>query len=279
MNLSNIKLFLIAISFMFFINCKENDKKILIKKGIVVNEIKENYFKTIDSLALDLNDDGKFDKISIREDYQKNRLLMVELKDINSYKLISSNNQIIGCLTCGYQTGDPYIGLNEIENGFEIEQEHIKMSFIYQQNKILLKKLDVLITKQTENGIEEEHQILSMDKFGKIELFTLIENFEVDLFKKYFKNELVESYILKSCENSRFKIQIEKNDAQYLYKILDETKIILKGVAFINKNQIKLGKIEGTLTNSKIIILNYINLKKDSNFIQCDDEFLTFEKQ
>lgn len=93
-----------------------------------------------------------------------------------------------------------------------------------------------------------------------------------------FKN-MNDLYILKSCENSRFKIQIEKKDLNYFYSILDKSKIILKGNAIINKNQIKLGKIVGTITNSKIIIQNYTDLKKDSNFTQCSEKFLSFEKQ
>lgn len=280
MNSNNIKLLLFATSCIFLINCKQNSDNTSILKENSVIEVESTKYKIIDSLSVDLNNDGNLDKVLVKEDNNFKRLLLVKLKESKIYKLISSNNQIIGCGNCGYQSGDPYIGLNKINNGFEIEQEHIKMSFIYQQDKILLKKIDILRTTGTENGIEEEHQILSMDKFGRIELSNLIENFEVDLLKKYFKNELIESYILKACENSRFEIKIQKNNSKYNFTILDKKKIISKGIAILNQDKIKLGKIEGTISNNSIVILNFdTKINQEPHFTQCGEKNLTFIKQ
>lgn len=93
------------------------------------------------------------------------------------------------------------------------------------------------------------------------------------------ENDITGLYVLNSCENSRFKIEIEKNDTNYLFSILDKTKIISKGKAIINKAQIKFGKIEGILTSDKIVIQNYGNSKNQYNhFTQCDEKYLSFIK-
>jgi hypothetical protein len=108
----------------------------------------------------------------------------------------------------------------------------------------------------------------------------------VVLNRKKGKNEIIKTnikennfegtYVLKSCENSRFTIRIIKN-TDYIYSILDKNKTISKGKAIISKFQIKFGKIEGVISEDKIVIQNYGNVtNKYNHFTQCDEKYLSF---
>ena len=91
-------------------------------------------------------------------------------------------------------------------------------------------------------------------------------------------------YVLKSCENLRFKIVISKKENQYLYKIFDNKKTIAKGKSTITKNKeyvsIMLGLIGGIFSGSDIQIQNYGNAMNEFiHFTQCDEKYLTFVKK
>jgi hypothetical protein len=93
------------------------------------------------------------------------------------------------------------------------------------------------------------------------------------------ENKINGVYALKSCESSRFSIKIEIKNSKYEYLILDNSKIILRGKALIENRQIKLGKIEGVISDHRIVIQNYGNsMNEYVHFIQCDEKYLTFEK-
>jgi hypothetical protein len=86
-------------------------------------------------------------------------------------------------------------------------------------------------------------------------------------------------YVLKSCESTRFSIKIDIKNSNYEYLILDKSKIILRGKVLINNTQIKLGKIEGVISDNSIVIQNYGNsMNEYVHFTQCDEKYLTFEK-
>lgn len=90
-------------------------------------------------------------------------------------------------------------------------------------------------------------------------------------------------YILKSCENSRFKIIITEKNKIYYYTILDKKKSIAKGKAIVKNNKeytsIMIGLIGGIFTNEDIQIQNYGNAMNEFiHFRQCDEKFLTFIK-
>jgi hypothetical protein len=94
------------------------------------------------------------------------------------------------------------------------------------------------------------------------------------------KNSYEGSYLLESCDQSRFKIKIEKKDLEILYYVFDKSKIILKGKATKNKNIISLGKMSGEFSENKLIIQNYGNSMNDYNhFNQCSEKYLSFIKQ
>ncbi len=106
--------------------------------------------------------------------------------------------------------------------------------------------------------------------------------FRIELIKK--QNNISGLYLLKSCENGRFKIRIDKKNASYLYFILDGQKIISKGK--VNSNQedgvtnLMFGKIEGILKDKVIQIQNYGNSMNEYNhFTQCSEKYLSFIKQ
>jgi hypothetical protein len=291
MNSNKFKFYVLAISCLCFINCKQspNDPVSIKNKKIIVKsnekKIANSNEKIIDSLIIDLNNDGKLDKIEIKEKNNSERTLLVQIKEEKGYKLISNNNEIIGCLTCGFQGGDPYISLNKSNKGFEIELEYIKLSFFYESNALYLKKVDVLKTEPTETGITENHEIFTYEQFGKMNLSDLKKDFIVDLRKRYGKteNNIEGLYILHSCEKSRFKIKIEEKEKVYYFSILDEKKVISKGKAILINNHestsIELGKMGGLYTAESIVIQNYGNSMNEYNhFTQCDQKYLTFEK-
>lgn len=100
---------------------------------------------------------------------------------------------------------------------------------------------------------------------------------------KTIKQEIIGTYILKSCENSRFKIKIEKKSGIYSFLIYDKNKIISKGK--IKKQTIEgstyltFGKIEGLYEDDKIQIQNYGNsMNEYIHFTQCLEKYLSFVK-
>jgi hypothetical protein len=291
MNSNKFKFYVLAISCLCFINCKQspNDTVSIENKKTIVKSNEKKFAnsdeKIIDSLIIDLNNDGKLDKIEIIEKNNSERTLLVQIKEEKGYKLISNNNEIIGCSTCGYQGGDPYISLNKSNIDFEIELEYIKLSFFYESNALYLKKVDVLKTEPTETGITENHEIFTYEQFGKMNLSNLKKDFIVDLRKKYGKteNDIEGLYVLDSCENGRFKININKKGSVYIYSILDGKKIISKGKTSIRSEDgetiVAFGNIAGLYTKNNITVQNYGNSMNEYNhFTQCDQKYLTFEK-
>ncbi len=98
------------------------------------------------------------------------------------------------------------------------------------------------------------------------------------------ENSIEGFYILKTCESSRFKIKIIKQEDIYSYTILDNKKSINKGIVKIenNKNKICLtfGKIVGFYNNDELKIQNYgDSMNEYVHFIQCEEKYLSFIKQ
>ncbi|WP_316633158.1 hypothetical protein [uncultured Flavobacterium sp.] len=92
------------------------------------------------------------------------------------------------------------------------------------------------------------------------------------------------TYVLESCENSRFKIVINKKKNQFFYTIFDKKKSISKGKAIITKHEgyvsIMLGLIGGIYSEGNIQIQNYGNAMNEFiHFTQCDEKYLTFLKK
>lgn len=109
------------------------------------------------------------------------------------------------------------------------------------------------------------------------------ENKCYDKVHRIIKQEIIGSYALKSCENSRFKIKIEKKSGLYSFLIFDKNKIISKGK--VKKQNIDgaiyltFGKIEGLYENDKIQVQNYGNsMNEYIHFTQCQEKYLSFIK-
>jgi len=97
------------------------------------------------------------------------------------------------------------------------------------------------------------------------------------------KDVIVGVYLLKSCENGRFKIKIEKKENLYTYNILDLRSIIEKGNLEVLEEDgivyLIFGKIEGVFDKKSIVIQNYGNsMNEYILFTQCDEKYLSFEK-
>ena len=95
--------------------------------------------------------------------------------------------------------------------------------------------------------------------------------------------EIAGVYVLTSCENSRFKIKIEKKKDEYFFLIFDKNKIISKGkLGKQNEDDtvyLTFGKIGGIYDTDKIQIQNYGNsMNEYVHFTQCGEKYLTFIK-
>lgn len=99
------------------------------------------------------------------------------------------------------------------------------------------------------------------------------------------RDKIIEgTYILKTCENSKFSINIKNMQKNIVFKICDKTKTISKGIVNIDKTEnpitIGLGKIDGMYYGDSIVIQNYGNsMNEYDHFVQCDQKFLTFIKE
>ncbi|RYJ37532.1 hypothetical protein NU08_3524 [Flavobacterium anhuiense] len=95
--------------------------------------------------------------------------------------------------------------------------------------------------------------------------------------------EITGVYALTSCENSRFKIKIEKKAEEYSFLIFDRNKIISKGKVEKQTEDetvyLSFGKIGGIYETNKIQIQNYGNsMNEYAHFTQCGEKYLTFTK-
>ncbi len=139
----------------------------------------------IDSIMIDFNKDGKLDKIFVTElNEMGNRQLIVQLFTKNGYQTIQKNKEIIPCKTCGVQSGNPYIGMEEIKDGFRLFLEFVNYDFLFQKNALFLNKIDLLQTKDTEEGIEEYHEVYTSSDFGTINLSKVPKNIILSLQKQ-----------------------------------------------------------------------------------------------
>jgi hypothetical protein len=104
-----------------------------------------------------------------------------------------------------------------------------------------------------------------------------------DKFAVSADQEITGVYVLTSCENSRFKIKIEKKAGAYLFLIFDKNKIISKGKLKTEKSDdviyLSFGKMGGMYSTNKIQIQNYGNsMNEYEHFTQCDEKYLSFVK-
>lgn len=110
-----------------------------------------------------------------------------------------------------------------------------------------------------------------------------IEGIGISKIHKLEDQKIEGTYVLKSCENSRFKIKIEKKAGVYSFLIFDKKKIISKGK--VKKQKIddvvylSFGKMEGVYDVNKIQIQNYGNsMNEYTHFTQCEEKYLSFTK-
>ncbi|WP_268846642.1 hypothetical protein [Flavobacterium aestivum] len=122
--------------------------------------------------------------------------------------------------------------------------------------------------------------VLSLTSFKSIKL---TENKPTAAMHYITDQEITGVYVLESCENSRFKIKIEKKAGIYSFLIYDKSKIISKGTVKKQKTDdvvyLAFGKMEGIYNENKIQIQNYGNsMNRYAHFTQCDEKYLSFIK-
>ncbi|MCJ7934537.1 MAG: hypothetical protein MUW56_13130 [Chryseobacterium sp.] len=186
-------------------------KKDLKSQTIVTKEI-STHEKVIDSLIVDIDKDGKPDKVIVFEKKPLgNRTIAVQLNTQKIYKTESFNDQIIACSKCGYQSGDPYINLEASNNGFNLILEDRVYSFIFKSDEAFLEKIDILKTKQTSEGIEEEHEIYTPKDFGSLSL----NNFDDDIILKLRNHSKQVSLPLQQEDLDKFEWETDNSLGNY----------------------------------------------------------------
>jgi hypothetical protein len=136
--------------------------------------------------------------------------------------------------------------------------------------------------KECDNWILEKSETIY--KGGKKEAYTTeiptgIDGKEYKIEAKSGYNNFTGIYKLKSCQDSRFKIEISKKQKTYYYLIFDKEKIISKGKVVMSKNNFSIGKIKGVFSSGNLQIVNYDTDPKLLRFTQCNEKHLTFVKK
>ncbi|ASE63768.1 hypothetical protein CEQ15_20950 [Chryseobacterium indologenes] len=211
-NKMKIKLFFISmILSVSLLACKKH----LQSQATIINEPNKQE-KVIDSLLVDINKDGQPDKVIISEKTPTaNRTIAVQLNSQNTYKTISSNNKIIACSTCGVQSGDPYVSLKATDTGFDLIQEDIVYSFSFKSNEVFLEKIDLLKTKQTSEGIDEQHEIYTPEDFGSLTL----SNFNDDIILKLNNHSKQVSLPIQQEDLDKFEWEADNSLGNYNSKL------------------------------------------------------------
>lgn len=214
-NNNNMKLFAI-LTFVLFTQisfaCKESRVKIQNQ-----SEKFETQKKIIDVLNTDLNNDGEFDKVFVEQDEWGKREIIVSINNGTQFDTIAKNNFIIGCATCGNQSGDPFINLQPAASGFDISLEDAIYSFSYLKGEIVLNKIDFLILNKTTEGIEEKHLIFSTKDFGLIKLSNFTNEFVTKLInsKSESSNNQSNKKLGESYQTLPYDNKIDLNNVNY----------------------------------------------------------------
>lgn len=211
-NKMKMKLFFISmILSVSLLACKKD-----LQSQTTITKEPDKQEKVIDSLLVDINKDGQPDKVIISEKTPSaNRTIAVQLNNQNTYKTISSNNKIIACSTCGAQSGDPYINLKATDAGFDLVLEDRVYSFTFKSKDIFLEKIDILTTKQTSEGIEEQHKIYTPEDFGSLNL----SNFNDDILLKLNNHSKQVSLPVQQEDIDKFEWETDNSLGNYNSKL------------------------------------------------------------
>ncbi|WP_017496445.1 hypothetical protein [Flavobacterium sp. WG21] len=130
-------------------------------------------------------------------------------------------------------------------------------------------------------------QKLTFSAIMMVAFLSLVSFKSINQTKNIFRDnsdpDITGVYVLTSCENSRFKIKIEKKAGAYLFLVFDKNKIIAKGKLKKRKSDnvlyLTFGKMGGMYSENKIQIQNYGNsMNEYEHFTQCDEKYLSFIK-
>lgn len=167
MNLNNMIRYYLFFLSLLFLSCQV-DSELTESMSI------ENSADVIDSLLLTDNT-----KVFIHESESGERKIVVYREN----NKIGENSELIGCTTCGVQSGDPYTSINKEEKGFRIFLENETYYFAIQNQKVVLKEADFLKIKHTDEGVLEVHVIKNTSDFGEILLDDLTRNLLEEVMK------------------------------------------------------------------------------------------------
>ena len=147
--------------------------------------------RKIFSLDVDLDHDGDIEKVNVIEKIDSTRYIQVLKKYGFGYSGYSSNNEIIGCKTCGSKNGDPFVNLTPLSGGFELNMENSQFTFFYYADSLYLYEIDLKKKCLTANGIVEKHNKYSFTQIGIVNLIDLKKGFEIKIENKIKRTELI----------------------------------------------------------------------------------------
>lgn len=190
MNLTQLNRYYIAsiFSFLLLFSCQVDNE---ITSKISISSADD----VLDSLMLGLNTN-----VLILELESGERKLVVH----RDQKKIGENAELIGCKSCGYQSGDPYVSLQKEEGGFRVFLENEIYSFTTENENVYLKEVDFLLVEHTNDGVLEKHIVKNRTNFGEIRLDDLTREMLAEYivveptdFKKVFEASNVTQLPLK----------------------------------------------------------------------------------
>lgn len=131
------------------------------------------------------------------------------------------------------------------------------------------------------SGQHKEQEAVAKDSSEKIEA----SNQHKTDSAKSIHTVIEGRFVAENCENGRFSIVITRLNGRPVFKVYDDTKVILSGKAEVNKtssNEINIimGNMGGLYVDGVLTIQNYGNsMNEFENFTQCEDKYLAFTKQ
>ncbi len=224
MSLNNFGRYCFLLLGLLSLSCQVDNE---LTSNAATNEIAGN---VIDSLAIAENT-----KVYIQEWESGQREIVV----YNDGIIISENQELIACATCGVQSGDPYTSIRKEGEGFGIFLENETYYFHTRNQKVFLIEADFLKLEYTEDGVLENHVVKNSSDFGEL----LLDDLTRDVIQQMLLVDLPEYQKLFN-DSEEAKLPIE-----YSYSFISDLN------DFLSSNDIPAFMDEAYLSDLKFLKL------------------------
>lgn len=135
----------------------------------------------LDSLRITIDTQGHSALVKIIDiGKEQNRIMEIELWNESQIVQTLRNDQLIPCRTCGRQSGDPYVTIDQGEttesNTFNVYLDREVNTFLIDTANVYLQKIDLLHVTPGEDRYLEWHEIYTPADFGKLPFTEVTED-------------------------------------------------------------------------------------------------------